>query len=405
MVRSQIITLTEYETIWLNRAALSEPVAQHLWQHYAAQVQLEPPSFKTQQRWQLTAQGWVGFIPLTPQLGLALQPRVAVRNLLRMLLYAYELDQVPLPTEQWHVATLPEFYEQLALGLARGLLHLRQQGFYTAYIPQRAPTLPLRGRIDVAAALRQPGQIALPCTYEEQTLDIEDNQLLAWTLWAILASGLCGEATRVLVRQAYRTLAGLVTVQPLPASACLGRHYHRLNQAYKPLHTLCYFFLSHTGPGYAAGTQAMFPFLLEMARVYERFVAAWLQRHLGRRWRVQRQERYSLGANTSLYFTVDLIVAERQSGVVRWVMDTKYKTPTTAPSTADIAQVIAYAQRTGAPEAILIYPTPLPCPIDLRLGKLRVRSLVFDLTSDLATAGQDFVNALLQEAEDHLHTI
>lgn len=401
----QVITLTEYETIWLEQAQLTEPAAQHLWQAYSTQVQLEPPSFKTQQRWQLTAQGWVGFIPVTPHLGLALQPKVAVRNLLRMLTYAYSLDQLSLPTTQWQVATLPEFYEQLALLLAQGVLRLRQQGFYAAYVTQSASALPIRGRIEVAQAMSHPWQSALPCTYEEQSLDVAENQLLAWTLWEILASGLCTAATRLVVQQAYRTLAGVVTVQPLPASACLDRPYHRLNQAYRPLHALCYFFLSHTGPGYTAGAQPMVPFLIEMARLYERFVAAWLQRQLGPRWRVQSQERYALGDDVSLYFTVDLVVVERQSGVVRWVLDTKYKTPTVAPSTEDIAQVVAYAQRTGAPEAILIYPAPLPRPIDLRLGPLRVRSLVFDLTNDLEAAGQHFVNALLQEAEDRLHTI
>lgn len=400
-----MITLAEYETAHLAPEELPEPAAQRLWLAYAAQVQLEPPSFKTQHSWQLTAQGWVGFIPLTPRLGIALQPKVQVSNLLRMLAYAYDLEQLLFQTGHWPVTTLAEFYEQLAQLLARGVLQLRQQGFYSAYFSQTAPALPLRGRIEVARAVRQPWQSALPCTYTEQTVDVEDNQLLAWTLWEILGSGLCGESTRQVVHQAYRTLAALVTVQPLPASACRQRHYHRLNQQYAPLHALCYFFLSHTGPGYTIGEQRMLPFLIEMARLYERFVAAWLQRQLGDRWRVQSQDRYPLGADRSLYFTVDLVVVELQSGAVRWVLDTKYKVPTAAPSTEDIAQVVAYAQRTGAPEAILIYPAPLLRTIDLQIGQVRVRSLVFDLAGDLEQAGQRFVNTLLYGAEDRLQTI
>lgn len=391
-----IVTLTEYSTITLAPERLPEAVAAHIWRSYQAQLRLEPPSLKTQQRWQLTAQGWVGFIALSVDLGVALQPKVALGNLLHMVEVAYALDQLKVRQGQWPVATLVDFYQQLALLLAQRVLALRRQGIYHAYIPQTA-TLPyLRGRVEYAEWQRQPWQTQPACTYEEFSADVEDNQLIGWTLGTILRSGLCPPQTAVRVEQAYRLLQSLVTIQPWPATACLHRHYHRLNQRYQPLHALCYFFLSHTGPGHQAGAQTMLPFLVEMARLYERFVAAWLQHHLPQPWRLQRQASYPLGAAGKLHFAVDLVIRHRTTETVQWVLDTKYKAVTTTPDTADVAQVIAYAQAIGAPTAVLIYPAPLPHPLDVQVGGVRVRTLTFALAGDLDAAGQEFLNALLQ---------
>ncbi len=48
--------------------ALDEEAAALLWRRYRAQVEIEPPSFRTGNHWQLTAQGWAGFIPIDAQL-------------------------------------------------------------------------------------------------------------------------------------------------------------------------------------------------------------------------------------------------------------------------------------------------------------------------------------------------
>ncbi len=390
-----IVTLTEYSTVTLAGERLSEAEAAQIWRSYNAQLRLDPPSLKTHQRWQLTAQGWVGFIALRRDLGIALQPKVPLANLLRMIEIAYALDQLDIRPGQWPVTTLVDFYAQLALLLAQRVLALRRQGIYHAYVPQTA-TLPyLRGRVDYTDWQRQPWQPHPLCIYEEFSTDVEDNQILGWTLHMILRTGLCPLPIATLVEQAYRLMQRLVTIQPVPAAACLHRHYHRLNQRYQPLHALCYFFLSHTGPSHQIGMQNMVPFVVEMAQLYERFVAAWLQQHLPQPWRLQRQARYPLGDVGRLHFAVDLVISDRTTEVVHWVLDTKYKAVTTTPDTADVAQVIAYAQAIGAPTAILIYPTPLPHPLDVQVGGVRVRTLTFALDDDLDTAGQRFLAALM----------
>jgi 5-methylcytosine-specific restriction enzyme subunit McrC len=187
-----------------------------------------------------------------------------------------------------------------------------------------------------------------------------------------------------------------VTLRAYTAQHCLGRTYHRLNQDYQLIHTLCYFFLEQANPGYTRGDRVGLPFLVEMPRLYERFVAAWLRAHLDQRWRLQIQERYPINPAVNLAFTIDLVLYARHKAAAYCVLDTKYKTPQ-APSAEDIAQVLAYAQAKGAPEAALIYPVELARPLDQQIGGVRVRSLSFALDGDLDQAGECLLAALVTE--------
>lgn len=72
---------------------------------------------------------------------------------------------------------------------------------------------------------------------------------------------------------------------------------------------------------------------------------------------------------------------------------TKYKQPRSL-STDDVAQVTAYAELLDCTEAILIYPAPLDSPLDVEVGRIRVRTLAFDLGGELEQAGRLLVAAL-----------
>jgi hypothetical protein len=55
----------------------------------------------------------------------------------------------------------------------------------------------------------------------------------------------------------------------------------------------------------------------------------------------------------------------------RCVMDTKYKAAC-APSSDDLAQVVAYAEAKGCNEALLVYPSALFKPLGAGVGGIRV---------------------------------
>ena len=134
----------------------------------------------------------------------------------------------------------------------------------------------------------------------------------------------------------------------------------------------------------------MVPFLVNMASLFERFVAAWLQEHLHGRWVLKTQDGFSLDSKGQYRFVPDLAIYARATNQVRCILDTKYKV-IDKPSDDDIAQVIAYAFMKQSPEAVLVYPVQPKVPLDAPSNGIRVRSVSFDLDKDLGQAGQKFL--------------
>ena len=399
VVSPQIIELVEYIPVLLAHSEIPDGVGEALWRNYEKQIAVDFPSPKTGNQWRLTARGWVGHIPLTPDFHLALRPKVQLNNLLKMLEYAYELKSFHILKGLYNCQTLADFYERLADILVNRVLNRGRQGFYCAYL-SKTDNLPyIRGRIDVQQLISKPWNVKVPCDYEEHTADVEENQILAWTVWCVARSGLCTERVLPTVRRAYHLLQGLVTLQPKSPQVCVGRQYNRLNEDYRALHALCRFFLEQMGPSYEIGERSMLPFLVDMARLYERFVAEWLKAHretilLPHGLDIKFQERFYLAEGKDIYFDIDLVLENMATGVTKYVLDTKYKVPA-APALSDIAQMVAYAEAKGCEEAILVYPMTLVEPLDIRIGRIRIRSLTFGLASDLDQAGYKFMEALL----------
>jgi 5-methylcytosine-specific restriction enzyme subunit McrC len=379
----QTLILTEHIPLRLPADALSAAEGELLWQRYGNYVAVDFPSPKTGDQWQLTSQGWIGYLSLAPRLEISLQPKVPLHNLFRMVEIAYELGSLHVSDDLFRCNTLAEFYGQLALLLAQRIQLRLRAGLYQSYQTQVDELPYVRGKLILERALSSPRANRIDCQYQEPTVDVEENRILLWTLWRILRSGFCNEESYATVRHLYRTLARIVTLQPKMASSCVGRTYNRLNEDYRPLHALCRFFLEGSGPGLAAGEHEMLAFLINMAHLYERFVAAWMVAHAPSGLSVRLQERLYFGAERGHTFAIDIVLYDRQRGQPRAVLDTKYKRITTSPNSDDLAQVVAYATAKGCKEAFLVYPVELASPFDQQIGDVRVRTLSFPLDGDL----------------------
>ncbi|MEM7116729.1 MAG: restriction endonuclease [Chloroflexota bacterium] len=391
----QIIELTEYQPTLIQRQQLPLALGEWLWQTYDQQggrLLVEFPSPKTDQQWRLTAQGWVGQIPVTPDLTLSLKPKVSLQNLFGMWRYAYRLNSFHWLDSIAHVDSLADFYEQLALVLAQGVLRRAKQGFFRAYVAQTGKLPFLRGQLQTAALAKRPFPTTFPCRYDTQTADLLHNQILATTLHQIARSGVCGERVGTAVRRAYRILQATTTPTVIQPHVLNTLVYNRLNQDYRPLHAICRFFLEQRSPSHEVGKWEIRPFLVNMARLYELFVAEWLVAHLPDGWHVVPQESLTLGSQDELRFDIDLVLYDA-AGSAKMVLDTKYKTPD-KPANPDFSQVVTYAHARGVQHAALIYPTPLSTPLAVRLGDLNIYSLTFAVNKPIEEAGQQFLTSL-----------
>lgn len=396
----RILELEEYVTLELERDELDEHLGEALWRQYGTKVAVEFPSVKTGHKWQLTPQGWVGYIVLSDDLHLRLKPKVPLGNLFRMLEYAYRL-KIHLADGLVDCASLEEFYERLANILARRVLDRARKGFYRTYVSESDSLPYVRGQLDSRRLITRPWETQLHCNYEEHTGDVAENQILAWTLHRIARSGLCSRRVLPTVRTAYRSIQSFVTPVPCTAATCVDRLYNRLNDDYEPLHGLCRFFLEHSGPHLESGDRAMLPFLIDMNRLFELFVAEWLAAHLPKTHYLKAQDHVEITASGDLEFIVDLVLYDAATQQPLCVLDTKYKRPTT-PAAGDIEQVVAYAVSKQCADAALIYPLDLEKALDTCIGgQVSVRSLTFVLDGNLDEAGAVFLGRLTDWEMEH----
>jgi 5-methylcytosine-specific restriction enzyme subunit McrC len=386
------IELNEYAPRKLDLTELSENVAVTLWQKYAAQINVDFPSPKTDNRWVLTPQGWVGQIPLTRDLTLRLNPKTPVNNIFGMFEYAYRLRQFLMPEGMVETDALEDVFEHLAVVLSRRVIARARKGLYREYVAVSANLTCLRGRLDVGRLSRAPWKVELACDYSNHTSDIDDNRIVSWTLFLIGRAGLGGERHGNVVGRAFRALQGTVALTQYGPESCVDRHYNRLNEDYASIHALCRFFLSHTGPAHRDGEHAMLPFLIDMAKLYESFVAEWLRMHLPQQFTMGSQQHVICGVG-SPPCVIDLVLYDELTKQPIQVLDTKYKAPGRAVK-EDIYQIVTYAKLLNCREAVLVYPIELEWPLDIEIGDVRIRSLTFAIEGNLDTAGHAFLSML-----------
>jgi 5-methylcytosine-specific restriction enzyme subunit McrC len=343
----------------------------------------------------LTSLGWVGYIPLAGDVHFSLVPKVPIQNLFGMLEYAYRLKGLRTLEGLIDAESIAELYDRLALVLAKRVLDRVRRGLYRSYLGQDDSLPYVRGRLDLSAHLKDPSRVTLPCRFEEHTADLEDNQILLWTLTRVLECGVCTERSLPFVRQARRALQGYAGFTPCSANFCVDRLYNRLNGDYESMHALCRFFLEHTGPTHRAGDRRMLPILVDMERLFELFVVEWLKRHVPEQYLVRGQEtvQFSLGQTVSI--SIDITVEGVSTGQTVLVLDTKYKAPD-QPAPADIEQVVAYAAAKGCRRAVLVYPAKLAGAVGGMWGRdISVEALTFQLDGDIENCGQDFLAQIL----------
>jgi len=162
---SQPVELVEYEPKRLPREAISEELARTIWQNHKAQVAIEPPSFRTDDQWELRSLGYVGYLPITRDFTLALRPKVPLRNLFGMLEYAYRLD-IRFFEGPVDCASLEEFYERLANLLAKRVIDRQHKGLHRKYIQRTERSGFIRGRLDLKDRIRRPWDIFAECQFE-----------------------------------------------------------------------------------------------------------------------------------------------------------------------------------------------------------------------------------------------
>lgn len=146
----------EYQSYFLPYEESLKSVMTILRQEYSNKIEIE----LVEAGWNLKSKGFVGYIPVTPDFALKINPKVLIANLLGMLEYTTKPNQlIRFFDASVKFQTLEEFYNTLAKILAQKIINRTKQGLYCTYLPHTQPLSYLKGRMDLKKLFKLLGML------------------------------------------------------------------------------------------------------------------------------------------------------------------------------------------------------------------------------------------------------
>ena len=298
--------------------------------------------------WNLKASSYVGAVRVGG-LAVMIRPKIPLENLFYML-YAGQTDldfgaSLIGYEEAELLPALAAFYERMVANTLR-------RGVLKAYKEHHELLVGPRGRIDMPAVVRAGGMPApVPCRFDELSVDIPENRILRTAALALATYPDVDPGVRRNLRRTVGVLDGVAHVDPRAVPPIT---LTRLNRYYEPALRLAEVILRAGGVRDRAGTLEASTFLIDMNRLFERFVTIQFRRHLAGKLEVRDREQTYLDVGRKIPMRPDLIFYRGGEPVL--VADIKYKLSEDGKGrNDDYYQLLAYCQALGLTEGCLIY--------------------------------------------------
>ena len=313
-----------------------------------AHIDVTPPTDEGT-TWVLRPSSHIGTVRVG-DLSIVVRPKIPVDRVMFLVAYAIDpkdwkkyFDLQPNPDVLESI--IPAFVHHTHQAVRRGLL----QG----YRHEEEALHTVRGRIRFNDQINRRFGIPLPLevAFDEFTEDIEENRLLKTAIYRL-------SHLPVRSAQARRDVHAL---RPVFNTVELGAYrrgaevqYTRLNSHYRPAVELARLIIDNSSLELLHGETTGASFMLDMNRVFERFLVVALREELRLSEREWRRGRLTLDEDDNIRLEPDL--SWLSGGRYRFVGDAKYKRikPDGFPN-ADIYQMLAYCVAAGLPSGLLIY--------------------------------------------------
>lgn len=300
---------------------------------------------------------YVGHFLLPSGTRVVIEPKIDAANVFRMLAYIYAREKQDVFLEA-EVSYQPDkFLFEPLVDLFNALVANRvRRGLFQDYVTYEENLSVFRGRLIPARHLQQ--NLARPdrifCRFSPNTHDVEDNQIIKWTLWFLLRVFPWSPATLQRLRANLHQFEAVTLKQPDRLSL-KQRHYHRLNEDYRFLHELCRLFLDRGSISETAGRVRFRGFLLDMNELFESFITAAFEV-------VGRASPLLVVSQATAYLSLYPLrirpdITIRKGGTTASVVDAKYKRSPQMYENHDFYQMLAYATALNCNQTFLIFPS------------------------------------------------
>jgi len=338
-----------------------------LLEHHRAQLEVLPTGRAGY--YQLRPRGVVGVI-VAPGCRLVIAPKIPLRNLFFLL----DPEQPwPTPSDSGEARPACGVLDFLAGQLAVLMRQREQAGLHRDYREQPEQGAHLHGRLDVTEQVRQgpARKERIHSRIDDRVVDLPCNLVPRAVAEQLLAVPELDPTVASALRQALR---GWHDAQPRPWTVNEVRRVVEapLPPNYQPLLELCLLLSEGLAPGLSAGPTPAPTFLLEMERVFERYLTQGLVEAFGQRgWQTEVQQAHIVSearpGQIDVTMKPDLLVT--QQGRPLLVVDAKWKRLREGfPETADLYQMLAYCSALAVDQAALVYPGRRD-----RIGSFRIR--------------------------------
>lgn len=230
-----------------------------------------------------------------------------------------------------------------------------RRGLFQEYVAHEENLAVLRGAVRIREHLRnnytRPDRIF--CRYYENTPDNEDNQIIKWTLHYLLRCYPWSRRTAQTLRANLQQFSAVTLLPPAPV-ALDRRHYHRLNDNYRPIHNLCRLFLERAAFAETLGELSFHGFLLNMNQLFEDFVTQAFLNAVRRTPLSALGQRRDYLSHYPIRIKPDVTIRDGRDTLA--VVDAKYKRVTDQYENHDFYQMLAYGTALQCSQTYLFFP-------------------------------------------------
>ena len=224
---------------------------------------------------------FVGHFLLPSGTRVVIKPKIDTSNIFRILAYIYAREH-PDPFREAEVSYRPDqlLFEPLVELFNRHVAKRVRRGLYQNYQEHEENLLVFRGRLvgpqHIRLNLARPDNVF--CRFTQNTHDVDDNQIIKWTLRFLLTVYPWSAPTVQALRANFHQFEA-VALKQVSRTAFANRHYHRLNEDYRLLHDFCRLFLEKASirtirTGTISGVLARHESVVR-AVCFERFPGSW----------------------------------------------------------------------------------------------------------------------------------